>query len=193
MDRVEEDVGELKTEVAKTTSSVDGMRGDLNLLFGKMDQVITSTSHLDAAKDHIPSKYVTWGIGLSLSSILTMVGIGVTVTTVVGAVVLWAMDAGDAQLEQTISGNERYAASQLSQVTDDVSENRRLALELADRGIETEKFTARLDERFNKIQDELLLYKNKDAHTLQQSEPLNALQKEVQQLRGIVERNNSKK
>lgn len=113
MDRVELDVGELKTEVAKTTSSVDGMRADMNVLFTKMDQVITSTSQVAAAKDHIPTKYVTWGIGLSLSTILAMVSIGLTVTGAAGGVVLWAMNSGDDKLSAKIEDQHKLFMSEI--------------------------------------------------------------------------------
>ena len=113
MDRVELDVGELKTEVARTTSSVDGMRADMTVLFTKMDQVITSTSEVVAAKDHIPTKYVTWGIGLALSTLLAMVSIGMTVTGAAGGVVLWAMNSGDDKLSTKIEDQNKLFMSEI--------------------------------------------------------------------------------
>ncbi len=123
MDRVEVDVGELKTEVAKTTSSVEGMRSDMNILFTKMDQVITSTSQVAASKDHIATKYVTWGIGLALSTLLAMVSIGITVTGAAGGVGIWAMNSGDDKLAVRFDGQYENVMSGINVISQDLKDN----------------------------------------------------------------------
>ena len=131
MDRVEEDVGLLKTEVAKTTSSVEGLRGDMSILFTKMDQVIAGTSGVAATKDMIPSKYITWGIGLSISTLFAMISVGLTVTGVAGGVVLWAMNSGDNKIDARIDAvvaleesRHELVKETFAHVRDDVTENR---------------------------------------------------------------------
>lgn len=133
MDRVEEDVGLLKTEVAKTTASVEGLRGDMSIMFTKMDQVITGTSMGAAVKDHIPTKYITWGVGLATSTLFAMVSIGLTVTGVAGGVVLWALNAGDSKIDSRIDAvvqmeNSRHdlVNETFAHVRDDVTENRKM-------------------------------------------------------------------
>lgn len=158
MDRVEEDVGELKTEVARTTSSVDGLRGDMSILFSKMDQVITGTVNQAATKDMIPTKYVTWAIGLALSTLLTMIGLGVSVTGAAGAVVLWAMNSGDDKLTIKVEDQHELVMAEMRTLSDDVTENRNMHedVEARLRVREQEAFTAedgrRLEDRVNLIE-----------------------------------------
>lgn len=131
MDRVEVDVSELKTEVAKTTSSVDGMRGDMTVLFTKMDQVISGTSHLAAMEGHIPTKYVTWGIGLVVSSLFAFFSLGGMILALASGVVLFAMNSGDEKLKNNLDNvvlmedrRHEVVTQMLAGTHDDVVENR---------------------------------------------------------------------
>lgn len=216
MDRVEEDVGLLKTEVAKTTASVEGMRGDMSVLFSKLDQVITGTSGMAAAKGMIPWSTVAWAIGLLVS----LAGLGVTVTGVAAAVVLWAMDSGDQKLEDKIDSvvqledsrhelvNEKFA-----HLRDDVTENRFMHDDVEDRLRlrEANAFTnndgqslelrvhdlevkqARTDEVATKTWDEIVDHEDELDHPIRQtfegqgrSREIEILKEDVETLRSLI-------
>jgi hypothetical protein len=87
MDNMEQDVSLLKMEVTKTTAAVDGMRGDINIMFTKLDQVIASSTSTTANRGMVSWHTVAWGIGL----ILSLTGLGITITSVGAGVVLYAM------------------------------------------------------------------------------------------------------
>ena len=121
---IRDDLTGVKTEQARTTASVDAMRGDMSVLFEKLDHAISNADGREATKEMIPTKYVTWGIGLSITTLLAMIGVGLTVTGLAGGVILWAMDSGDTLQDLKSADRHELVIAKLGTLADDVVENR---------------------------------------------------------------------
>ena len=94
VNRLETDVGEMRVEVTRSTSSIEGMRGEIARMFEKLDQWGGAISGSTATKGMIPATYVTWAVGVFVS----LIGVGLTLMTLAAGIVLFAMN-GNRELD----------------------------------------------------------------------------------------------
>lgn len=118
LDRVENDVGELKTEVVKSTASIDAMRGDIAVMFQKLDSWGSAISDSTATKGMIPTQYI-WA---SLALFVSLVGVGLTALKL-------SRDDTNAEMNQRaiIASNEAILAQHKSKSADELSTAKREA------------------------------------------------------------------
>jgi hypothetical protein len=95
------ELNEVKTTVASSAAITEGLRGDMTVLFGKMDRLSENTGSAAATRGMIPVGYVTWGAGLMVS----LTSIGLTVLGLGAAVVIWAQSSGDKQVSKDVATN----------------------------------------------------------------------------------------
>lgn len=100
------------------------MRTDMSVIFSKMDQAITVAQDREATKEMVPTKLVTWGVGLAISTLVAIVGVGLTTTGLAGGVILWAMTSGDTLQDIRSTDRHELVLAKLKTLEDDVVENR---------------------------------------------------------------------
>lgn len=191
MDHVEKDVGMLKTEVARTTAEVQGMRGDIGVMFSKLDQVISSSVDNAATKGHVPTGYIWSGLAL----IATLVSIGMGMLTFSSNAIRGDMN-DDAEkdrlrMEGMVALEEKRQEVVKEQVANlqhvDALRDAEL-LDLHEQQVLLRIMQARLDERTKFVTGELDQHEGKADHPFRQTYELQQLHQEMEQLRELVDR-----
>ena len=84
---VEEDMGDLKVEMAKTTEGLIGVRHDMGILFSKLDRIAEDRGSVTATRGMIPITYVTWFI----TTLVAVCALGMTALVFAGGIMIYAM------------------------------------------------------------------------------------------------------
>lgn len=85
------EINEIKTITASSATVTEALRGDMKILFGKMDRMTEASGGVAATRGMVPVTYVTWGLGLMVS----LTSIGITVLGIGAAIVIWVQSSGD--------------------------------------------------------------------------------------------------
>jgi len=186
---------EVKTTVASSAAVTEGLRGDMTVLFAKMDRMVENTGSAAATRGMIPASYVTWGAGLMVS----LTSIGLTVLGLGAAVVIWAQSSGDKQVAKDVATNtaeiqenedllgyfSRWRDEWLIECGAIQTEIKALKeSHLADIGghDDTVRKIARLEENLKWACKEIDDHKNKQNHPLLQTEEIKGLRSDINRM-----------
>lgn len=98
---VEDDLNELKVTAASSSTKIDAIGADMGIMFKKMDRIAESSGSNAATKGMIPVSYVTWAV----TTLMALVALGITMLTVAGGVMIYAMASGDEKDQLMITAN----------------------------------------------------------------------------------------
>jgi len=166
-------LGEVKTTVAGSAAMVEGLRNDMSVLFSKMDRWSESYSGASATKGMIPASYVTWGVGLMVS----LAGLGLTVTGTAAAVILWAQSSGDDKVELIVESNR-----------EEMVENEQELAYIREWRDQFLTEWGRAQEKLHWTRHEIDDHEDEADHPLKQTEGINALKDDLNWLKEQIER-----
>jgi chaperonin cofactor prefoldin len=196
-----DDMTDVKTTTAGTAAVAEALRGDMTVLFGKMDRMAERGNAGHATKGMIPISYVTWGVGVMVS----LLSVGLTVLGISAAVVIWAQTSGDAKVAKDVAKNT--AEINENEVDLDYLDKWREKW-LIDWGVlkteletlkshdisdvgghdDTIRRIALLEEQLKWARQEIDDHKDKADHPLLQNEQLKSLQQRLQDAKTEIER-----
>jgi len=163
-------VGDLSTVAASTQQQVNMLTQGQTAQSEKLDRLLARTAGGEATKGMIPVSYVTWGIG----AFLTLAGLGLSITTIGGAVVLFAVNSGDKQSSakiESISKLERAHIDHVNEtidlrvatVEDEINENTANVERIDHEYLPTTQFDRFIDTEFLPLRDRMTEAEVKEA------------------------------
>lgn len=167
------EIGEVKTTVAGSAAIIEDLRNDMSTMFAKMDRWSESYSSATATKGMIPASYVTWGVGLMVS----LAGLGLTVTGTAAGVILWAQSSGDDKVSLIVESNK-----------EEMVENEK---ELAYIRTWRDQFLTdwgRIQEKLHWTQHEIDDHRDKADHPLKQNEEIKLLEDDLNLLKKQIDK-----
>lgn len=167
------EIGEVKTTVAGSAAIIEDLRNDMSTLFSKMDRWSENYSSATATKGMIPANYVTWGVGLMVS----LAGLGLTVTGTAAGVILWAQSSGDDKVSLIVESNK-----------EEMVENEK---ELAYIRTWRDQFLTdwgRIQEKLHWTKHEIDDHRYKADQPLKQNEEINSLKDDLNSLKKQVDK-----
>lgn len=108
---IDADVREIRSEMQQTVASVNSLRGAVDGMTGKLEQLISATGSIEGQKGMVPVSSIRWVIGTGV----TVLGLMLTVSVIITSMILYQVDSRDAMVRKDIElmmATEKLAAKE---------------------------------------------------------------------------------